>query len=162
MRYLAILNFSQSSPLILHIFQNTNIPALTAATSLKKKLWHGWILRNFKGYLFYRTTPGDCFCNSGLTFLLVLSSQKKLNDKLEKYHAISLQIACMTGTLTKTTCHIVSKLKEVVLNWCNLIRVFLTHFWPMFSFYTPWKHQKTSGFLVFSGGIKWEHWREMG
>ena len=29
----------------------------------------------------------------------------------------------------------------------------LTHFWPMLLFYTPWKHQKTFGFLVFSGGI---------
>ena len=37
----------------------------------------------------------------------------------------------------------------------------LTHFRPMFPFYTPWKHQKTFGFLVFSGGIKWEHWPEM-
>ena len=24
--------------------------------------------------------------------------------------------------------------------------------------YTPWKYQKTSGFLLFSGGIKMEHW----
>ena len=32
----------------------------------------------------------------------------------------------------------------------------------MFPFYTPWKYQKTFGFLVFSGGIKWEHWPEMG
>ena len=41
----------------------------------------------------------------------------------------------------------------------------LTHFWPMFPFYTilySWKHQKTFDFLVFSGGIKWEHWPEMG
>ena len=30
-----------------------------------------------------------------------------------------------------------------------------THFWPMFPFYT-------FGFLVFSRGIKWEHWPEMG
>ena len=27
-----------------------------------------------------------------------------------------------------------------------------THFWPMFLIYTPWKHQKTKGFLMFSGG----------
>ena len=33
----------------------------------------------------------------------------------------------------------------------------LTHFWSMFPFYTPCKHQKTSGFLMFSGGIKWGH-----
>ena len=28
----------------------------------------------------------------------------------------------------------------------------------MFHIYNPWKHRKTVGFLVFSGGIKWEHW----
>ena len=38
----------------------------------------------------------------------------------------------------------------------------LTLFWPMLPFYTPWKHQKTFGFLVFSRDIKWEHWPEMG
>ena len=36
-----------------------------------------------------------------------------------------------------------------------------SHFWQMFPFYTHWKHQKTLGFLVFSGGIKWKHWPEM-
>ena len=34
----------------------------------------------------------------------------------------------------------------------------LTDLWPMFPFYSPWKHTKTNGCLVFSGGIKWEHW----
>ena len=38
----------------------------------------------------------------------------------------------------------------------------LTHFRPMFHFYTPWKHQKTGGFLMFSGGIEMEHWLKMG
>ena len=32
----------------------------------------------------------------------------------------------------------------------------------MFPFYLPRKHQKTKGFLVFSGGIIWEYWPEMG
>ena len=40
--------------------------------------------------------------------------------------------------------------------------IHLTDFWPMFAFYTPWKHQKICGFLVFSGGIKWEHWPKIG
>ena len=31
----------------------------------------------------------------------------------------------------------------------------------MLPFYTPSKHQKIKGFLVFSGGMKWEHWSEM-
>ena len=30
-------------------------------------------------------------------------------------------------------------------------RYFFTHFMPLVSFYTPWKHQKTFGFLMFSG-----------
>ena len=32
----------------------------------------------------------------------------------------------------------------------------------MFHFYTPWKHQKTGGFLMFPGGIAVEHWLKMG
>ena len=46
----------------------------------------------------------------------------------------------------------------------NTSEIFLlsTHFWPMFPFYTPWKHQNTKRFLVFSGGINWEYWLEMG
>ena len=38
----------------------------------------------------------------------------------------------------------------------------VTHFQPMFHFYIPRKHQKTSGFLMFSGGIEVEHWLKMG
>ena len=33
---------------------------------------------------------------------------------------------------------------------------------PMISFDTPWKHKKTCGFLMFSGGIKRDRWHEMG
>ena len=42
-------------------------------------------------------------------------------------------------------------------------RFTLTHFVPPVSFYIPWKHQKMSGYLMFSGGIKKEsQWHEMG
>ena len=37
----------------------------------------------------------------------------------------------------------------------------LFHFWPIFPFYTSWNRQETFGFLVFSGGIKWEQRLEM-
>ena len=30
----------------------------------------------------------------------------------------------------------------------------LTFFIPLVSFYTPWKHQETRGYLIFSGGIE--------
>ena len=32
----------------------------------------------------------------------------------------------------------------------------------MSHFHTPWKRQKTKGFLTFSGGIEMEYWREKG
>ena len=35
--------------------------------------------------------------------------------------------------------------------------ILLTHFIPIFAFYAPWKHEKASGFMIFSSGIKWEH-----
>ena len=41
-------------------------------------------------------------------------------------------------------------------------RIYLSYLCPMFPFYTPWKHQKTRSFKLFSGGVKWEHWPEMG
>ena len=37
----------------------------------------------------------------------------------------------------------------------------LTHFSPVSHFYTPWKRQKTKGFLKFSGGIEIWHWTKM-
>ena len=38
----------------------------------------------------------------------------------------------------------------------------LTHFMPLSSFYTPWKYQKTSDFLMFSGGIEGGQCNEVG
>ena len=43
----------------------------------------------------------------------------------------------------------------------RLVRT-LTHFSPISQFYTPWKRQKTFGFLTFSGGIEMWHWTKMG
>ena len=37
----------------------------------------------------------------------------------------------------------------------------LTHFQPMFHFYTSWKRQKTEGFMIFSGGIEVKHCLKM-
>ena len=38
----------------------------------------------------------------------------------------------------------------------------LTHLMSLISFYTLWKHEKTRGFLVFSGGIERDKWHDMG
>ena len=37
----------------------------------------------------------------------------------------------------------------------------LTHFSPVSHFYTPWKRQKTKGFLTFSEAIEMWHWTKM-
>ena len=38
----------------------------------------------------------------------------------------------------------------------------ITHFMPLISFHAPLKHQKTRGFLMFSGGIERDQWHEAG
>ena len=38
--------------------------------------------------------------------------------------------------------------------WMQCMCNALTHFMPLISFYTPWKHQKNKGFQMFSGGIE--------
>ena len=38
----------------------------------------------------------------------------------------------------------------------------LTHSFPKHPFSTPWKHQKTYGFQMFSGGRERVHWEQMG
>ena len=38
----------------------------------------------------------------------------------------------------------------------------LNLFMPIVSFNTPWKHQKTRDFLIFSGDIEKHHWHEKG
>ena len=42
------------------------------------------------------------------------------------------------------------------------VETFLTHFIPIFHFCTSWKRQKTLVFWRFQGGIKIEHWDEIG
>ena len=43
-------------------------------------------------------------------------------------------------------------------NWRSFV---LRKFITVISFYTPWKHQKTFGFLMFSGVIEIQQWLEM-
>ena len=47
-------------------------------------------------------------------------------------------------------------------SYAKLFCFALTHFWSMLPFYKSWKHPKIFDFLVFSGGIKQEHWPEIG
>ena len=42
------------------------------------------------------------------------------------------------------------------------LKIRLAHFRLIFPFYIPWTHQRSSGFLMFLGGITKESWSEMG
>ena len=43
----------------------------------------------------------------------------------------------------------------IIIIIITIAMIIITHFWPMFPFHTPWEYQKTFGFLMFSGGIRW-------
>ena len=51
---------------------------------------------------------------------------------------------------------------ESVTKGCVALHNYLIHFSPVSHFYTPWKRQKTKGFLTFPGGIEMWHWTKMG
>ena len=58
-------------------------------------------------------------------------------------------------TTVATTCE---EYKDVLIDAIDK----LTHFSPVPHFYTPWKRQKTFGFLTFSGGLEMWRWTKMG
>ena len=57
-----------------------------------------------------------------------------------------------------------NRFSENLANFVFLLPLFhsLTHFMPLFSFYTPCRHQKTRRLLTFAGGIERDQWHEMG
>ena len=46
--------------------------------------------------------------------------------------------------------------------YSTTIHKMLIYFMPRVSFYSTWKYQKTSGFLMFFGGIQRKHWHGIG
>ena len=44
----------------------------------------------------------------------------------------------------------------------NKVSKLLTYFMSLISFFTPWKLQKTRGFLVFSGILERDQWHDIG
>ena len=55
-------------------------------------------------------------------------------------------------------------LKQIIFDYqrCLNVKMTLTNISPMSHFYTPWKRQKTVGFLTFSASIDMWHWTKMG
>ena len=74
------------------------------------------------------------------------------------HHCISEIITCLLVEVRSVLFTALRLKKKNHENpWC-----FSAHFIPLVSFYTLLKHQKTSGFLMFSGGIGRDQWPEMG
>ena len=67
-------------------------------------------------------------------------------------------------TIIKYFCSTKSLISQVISHWLNKLaevlqnqmKKIVTRFCIMHPFYTPWKHQECFG------GIKWEHWAEIG
>ena len=74
----------------------------------------------------------------------------------------ALDLRCLKGFWTEVCIEGWSFTTKKQVLFLKAQEYFLTHFWAMLPFYTPWKQQKKKGFLVFPGGIKWEHWSESG
>ena len=49
----------------------------------------------------------------------------------------------------------------LTLNRFDTLFSALVQFMPLLSLYTPWQHQKTSGFLMLPGSIERDQWHEI-
>ena len=102
-----------------------------------------------------------------LHFLCSVRHSEYVLDVFWTTHVSSIYVLCPGRTYGKAD-HIPSNfLMAVVLYKFSLVHswklcLILTHFSPVSHFYTPWKHQKTFGFLTFSGSIEMWHWIKMG
>ena len=98
------------------------------------------------------------------------------SDVFNKFAVLWLTFVthCNFLTLTRKVIFPDITIKKMILNtWKNIKNLkplthakshasYLTYFTPLVSFFTPWKHQKISGFLMFSGGITWwDQWHNL-
>ena len=89
------------------------------------------------------------------TTILLLKGQH-ISGKLEDFDKYSKLLVKRSSIIQ---CNEKFDLLHLVVELSNSCWIFiLTHFSPLSHFYTPWKRQKTKGFLTFSGGI--EMWQK--
>ena len=92
-------------------------------------------------------------------------------DSEKRFISAGIYLPKVKNRNSRTRCEVCLKLTIITrklcclfvsILWRSIYRLGLAHFWPMFPFYTPIKHYKTKGFLVFSGGIKWKNFPDIG
>ena len=108
---------------------------------------HNYVGMEYLGWPLIKETMSRCWYITG--WLLWL--WRSMLPYLEWKWRIILKISRKSSFNDNLRYHQINKL------YCT----FSTHFMSI-SFVTPWKHPKTSGFLMFSGGIKRGQWHEMG
>ena len=130
------------------LFLNKVAGLRTQACNFVKKRGSGigvfqWILWNFQGHTFsYRT-------------LLVAASELAVNSlNFRQTHFNPFQVIIsflypLKKLENERFSNVFKRLKRE--GWPGILVNKLTDFQPMFHFYSTWKHQKTSGYLIFSG-----------
>ena len=142
-----------------------------------------WYYPKFSLQFLLKKVHSSLFC---FGWKLVLSSHNVRNifsfQKVESWHSEFSFLASQGFTHPPISIHVTLSLriqhvtnppppqKKTKKHWFILLpcsRIFrwlfekrdtlLTHFSLMSHFYTPWKRQKTIGFLLFSGGIEMWH-----
>ena len=95
---------------------------------------------------------------------VIASSKNKFSSQwMVRQKEMSFLLFSSNSTLTSIIWILLLRIKISFEMLKTTFKLFhLTHFRPMSPFYTPWKRQKTRGFLKFSGSIEREHWSEMG
>ena len=105
-------------------------------------------------FSFIRTEYGDLLRN-----LCIQSECRKMEiRKNSVFGHFSRRVSLKIKLETKT----ISLFRVAIQTLKYGQKVLLTHFMPLVSFDTPWKHQQARGFLMFSGGIERHQMYEMG
>ena len=121
-----------------------------------KLLWNARILSKIQGKLWKKA---ERYLNLKLGHYLHLMNIKQWGEIVHTARAWSWFVGITKGevdymhTKIYTLMHIflIFQNGRVLQKKYDIVS---THLWPIFSFYNPWKHQKTKGLLVFSGSIK--------
>ena len=72
-----------------------------------------------------------------------------IKKKSERFHALIFYKTCCKKSENSNSINYKKPLKYQLQKSLKNYSVDLTHFQPMFHLYTPWKQQKTFGFLMF-------------
>ena len=95
------------------------------------------------------------------TILQYIPIQLPTMREIKNLKMIYILFSICSGTLWD-----INTSSEVCFYFCFFLTMnkdkILTHFFPMFLFYIPWKNPRKSKVFLFSEGIKWENLPDMG